>query len=123
LEGLSRGLPKPQQLLENITQRLDDWSERLQLALPKMLERKAQQLEVVAAALRPQALIARIALCAQRLEHMSSLLESLNYKRVLDRGFALVKDISGKLVTTAKQAQKEKSLTLVFKDGEAPVKQ
>jgi len=44
LTGLARGLPKPSQLLEVATQRLDDWSERHQQSLPAMLARKQQQL-------------------------------------------------------------------------------
>src|SRR6267154_639775 len=40
LAGLSRGLPKPAQLLQTAAQRLDDWSERLTAALPALLTRK-----------------------------------------------------------------------------------
>lgn len=187
LTGLARGLPRPAQLLENVTQRLDDWSERLHAALPAMVLRKEQQLAVLsgslphpgqlianvserlnvwgerlqaslgtlvarkdqqltlaAAGLRPQVLLAdatrlqeRLGELQQRmtttlgrsqqqreqkLSHLSSLLESVNYERILARGFALVRDAKGGLVTQAAQAQAEPSLTIRFADGEVKVK-
>ena len=144
LAGLARGLPKPSQLLEAVTQRLDDWSERLHACLPAMVARKEQQLAVLAASLRPQALLAEVArgverlgelqarldsACArnfgqkaERLESLVSLLESVNYQKVLARGFALVRDAGGMLVTTAQKAKENESLTIVFADGGLKVK-
>ena len=139
LEGLVRGLPKPMQLLQVASQRLDDWSERLQASLPVMLARKEQELLSLAAHLKPQLLLADIARTQQRLEDlqhrmaqaaqriltqrmerlqtMVAHLESVNYQRVLERGFALVKDGAGKLVTSAGQAREAEALVLTFKDG------
>lgn len=144
LQGLARGLPKPAQLLQTATQRLDDWSERLMTSLPAMLEKKQQQLALLATHLRPQLLLSDITKTQTRLEEfqqrmnaawqrseqsrseklraLSSLLESVNYQRVLERGFALVKDASGKLITSAKDAKTKESLSLTFKDGELRVK-
>lgn len=126
-------------LFENISQRLDDWSERLLAALPLMLERKTQRLAVLAAGIQPRLLFAEIkttldklsdnekrlrqaclrllAAGEEKLSHLAAFLESVNYQRVLERGFALVRDEAGKLVTSAKAAAKEKNLELVFKDG------
>lgn len=144
LTGFSRGLPKPAQLLETAIQRLDDWSERLRLALPQMLLRKEQQLALAATHLRPQAIEREMKKIAERLselgqrasqaatqcirrredvlKHQAALLESLNYTKVLERGFALVKTADGKLVTSAVSAKKEKELEIVFKDGAQKVK-
>lgn len=144
LVGLARGLPKPAQLLENITQRLDDWSERLHGCLPQMVARKEQQLAVLIAGLRPQALLNDATRMGERLgeyqlrmvqafgrnlhrreeklAHLASLLESVNYQRILARGFALVRDAKGALVTHAEQAKKQESLTISFADGDVQVK-
>ena len=144
LEGLSRGLPKPAQLLQVASQRLDDWSERLHTSLPMLIARKEQQLMLVAARLRPQALVNEMRTLSQKLEDLqqrlnqaahryllnrseklaalSAMLESVNYQRVLERGFALVKDGSGKLVTSAVQAKQSEGLSLTFKDGTLGVK-
>ncbi len=132
-----------QRLFETATQKLDDWSERLAASLPLMLARKEQQLAVLAAKLQPRVLISEMGAmmnrlldaqkrmqlsCArliekreQQLSHLAALLESVNYKRILDRGFALVKDAGGKLVTSAKQAAMHKELELTFKDGKMRV--
>ena len=139
VDGLSRGLPKPEQLLQVAAQRLDDWSERLLASLPANLERKKQQLSVLIASLRPQVLLADINKAQTRLEELQqrmqdawkrslvakedkfknllSLIESVNYQRVLERGFALVKGAQGKLVTSASQAREQSTLSVTFKDG------
>ncbi len=144
VEGLTRGLPKPMQLLQVASQRLDDWTDRLQVALPVMLDRKQQQLTLHASALRPQGLVRDMAKINERLlelqqrmyaagtryiqqreERLKSLeahLESVNYHKVLERGFALVKDSAGGLITQAAQAKTHSELTLTFKDGDIKVK-
>ena len=142
LVGLARGLPRPMQLLQNVAQRLDDWSERLAGALPVLLSRKGQQLAVQQAALKPQALLNELkqgAARTQDLQHrlnqaaqrrlqrtqelitlQASLLENLNYHKVLERGFALVKDAEGHVITSAERARGV-SLEIVFGDGSVKV--
>lgn len=144
LSGLARGLPKPMQLLQTATQRLDDWSERLHAALPASLMRKEQQLALLAAGLRPQLLLADIgkalerlnewdhrllnagerllAMKEEKLQNLAFLLESVNYQSVLKRGFALVKNGQGALVTSAAQAKAEETVSILFKDGEIRAK-
>jgi len=144
LQGLERGLPKPMQLLQTTTQRLDDWQERLFAALPSLLTRKQQQIDILATHLRPLVLQTEIAKKTERLAelqirlrdamlrgieksteklaNLNSLLESVNYKKVLARGFALVKTVDGKLVASAAEAQKNSALTITFADGEVKVR-
>lgn len=144
LAGLARGLPKPEQLLEHATQRLDDRGERLEKALPMNVEKKVQQLAVLAAGLKPQqiaqgimrynedikditermqnALTRYVSQHQQKLDHTGKLLESVNYKKVLERGFALVRDGQGHVVTSAKTAKTQTELSLTFSDGEINVK-
>ena len=143
LQGLARGLPKPVQLLQTATQRLDDWQERLLTALPTLLARKEQQLTMLTNHLRPQALQNEISKKQERLaelqlrlndstlrliearsdklKNLNSLLESVNYKKILARGFALVKNKDGKLVTMADEAKTNKELHIIFNDGEVAV--
>ncbi len=144
LQGLARGLPKPVQLLQIASQRLDDWGERLQGILPAFLARKEQQLVMLTNHLKPQALQleinkkqerlmelqARLQVAAgrnigmrsEKLSNLASLLESVNYKKILARGFALVKNQQGNLVTTAAQAKNSESLNIIFSDGEITAK-
>lgn len=126
-------------LFESAAQKLDDWAERLLSALPLMLERKAQQLALLLARVQPKLLFAELKTyfdkisdnqkrmydaCKrllkareEKLAYLSAFLESVNYQRVLERGFVLVRSEAGKLITNAKMATQEKRLELVFKDG------
>lgn len=61
----------------------------------------------------------RITTTSERLAHSASLLASYSYQSVLARGFALVRDETGSLVTSAKEAAKREALDLEFADGRA----
>lgn len=140
VHGLARGIPRPDQLLAYASQRLDDWSERLQKALPACVERKQQQLNLYATQLKPNTLQQRIAkehesvnATARHLQPLinrllrdkhealrlqEKLFESLNYKNVLGRGFAMIKDSSGKALTSAENINTAESFTVIMHDGE-----
>lgn len=94
MEGLARGLPRPQQWLEHITQQLDMASERLMASPTRILDTLEHRLQLLA-----------------------RLLESFHYKKVLERGFALVRDDKQNLVTAASQTTSGQRLTLEFHDG------
>jgi exodeoxyribonuclease VII large subunit len=139
LEGLARGLPKPMELLSNATQRLDNWTERLQASLLTSLQKKQQRYETIAAGLRPTALwqdlqrkqeateklsrsLRRIDVVLDRKQQQLNSLEKqlhlLDYHQVLKRGFALVKDAhTGKLLTQKKMAEQATALEILFDDG------
>lgn len=143
VEHLARAIPSPQQILQHMTQRLDDWAERLARALPAKTEYASQRLTQLCERLSPRLLLQHIAqyneplryaserlnrsITAQidkaetRLKLPATLLESLNYAQVLKRGFAMVK-AEEKVITSAALAQKEAALSLVFHDGEVQVK-
>jgi exodeoxyribonuclease VII large subunit len=144
LAGLARGLPHPRRSLEVAVQRLDDWSERLGAALPATLSRKGQQLAVHSAKLQPRSLAQSLArheqdviklferarrmmiraICdrEQRLASLLQLLGSLDYKQVLERGFALVRHSEGGLVARAGGIKPGEALSLEFSDGTRAVK-
>jgi len=136
--GLARGLPHPRRLMEAAIQRLDDWSERLYTSLPAMLLQKQQQLAVAHAKLQPHNVVQSLTRHAQdviahserierlimrniqdreqKLSGILQLLESLSPVRVLERGFVMVRDSAGKLITRAAGLHKD-TLTLTFHDG------
>jgi exodeoxyribonuclease VII large subunit len=59
----------------------------------------------------------RLADAAARLQAQASLLGSLSYRGVLERGFALVRDDHGQLVDGAAEARARTALELEFHDG------
>lgn len=61
----------------------------------------------------------QIARKADRLEAISKLFDSLNYKSVLERGFALVRDASGQPLHSAADVTEGRALVLEFADGKA----
>ena len=118
IEGLARGLPRPQQLVAGMEQALDGLSERLQGALPRSLQLRQEKLERVAAGLSPRLLREMLLRQEQRVQHVGAMLESLNVLSVLKRGFALVKDAGGKVVQSAAMMPSEGTLRVQFHDGE-----
>lgn len=139
LEGLSRGLPKPSDILALSRQRLDDVTERLPRALTQLREKRQMQLDSVSRLLRPDLLRQDIRraqektgqLCERmnrsseqnlirmqnKFEATERLFDSLNYKRVLDRGFAVIRDDKGQAVTSTANVASGRALDIEFQDG------
>ncbi len=144
IEGLARGIPKPQRLLEYANQRLDDMIDRLGRSLPAFIERKKQRLQLATAQHRPQPLLQhisreqdRVSRLAQRLYPLmqrqlrdrhealnlqAKLFDSLNYRQVLARGFAIVRSKDGQLLTTSQAVQEAGQFRLLLQDGEVAAK-
>jgi exodeoxyribonuclease VII large subunit len=53
----------------------------------------------------------------QALSHLTSLLNSYHYKKVLERGFAIIKDDGNKVITSASNIHKGKEYSVEMKDG------
>ncbi len=143
VQGLQRGLPALGNLFDLPTQRLDDVGERLLLSLPRLYERRAHALGLASAGLRPQALMQEVARkyerlgerierlqqgmhrqwerAQQKLERLAPLLESMSYENVLKRGFAMVTNAEGALITAPDQAAPMEQLTVTFAKGKLKV--
>jgi exodeoxyribonuclease VII large subunit len=132
-----RGLPNPQNLLAVARQRLDDWGDRLRQGLAVGLDRRQRRLAHAAARLASPtqriahersrlagesraldaALRAYLLERGNRLRHVAALLDSFSYERVLERGFALVQDRLGQVVTSVKALRPRLQVSLRFADG------
>ncbi len=139
LRALERALPKPTDLLGLLQQRFDDLCDRLPRALSFVARSKESQLNRIAGALTVnrlsqmliyqkrewQALTNRLRPALSRqmgtrsdsLKATSRVLDSLSYERVLDRGFALVEDLSGSPVSRASSLKNGDQVALRFADG------
>src|SRR3546814_3635373 len=123
LEGLGRGLRGPREQLEMARQRFDDIAERLPRALavgvtrqrselekkmarfsPSLLQREAKdyrrRIDDVAARLQ-RAIRQRPTDAVRQLQQPAKLLESLSYRNVLARGFAVIYDAEGRAIKSA----------------------
>ena len=118
LDGLARGLPKLEDMLALPTQRLDAVAQRLAGGLQANITKQAARLGQSAARLTPAALQSRMrfadervrGLMARATRHMQTMMQQqlagleamrrqlrlLSHENVLERGFALVLDESGK---------------------------
>ncbi|MCP5367015.1 MAG: exodeoxyribonuclease VII large subunit [Hyphomicrobiales bacterium] len=137
LEGLARGLPNLGRLTGEAAQRLDDWSERLDNGLAVGLAARRARLDRLAAGLtHPGRRIDqgrdRLAATARALDvavrnllrhrrteatQLGALLESYSHRRVLERGFALVRDGAGEPVLAAAGVAPGMALSIQFRDG------
>jgi exodeoxyribonuclease VII large subunit len=132
-----RGLPNPQTLLAVARQRLDDWGDRLRQGLVVGLDRRRRRLAHAGARLPSparwiahecsrlagesraldSALRAYLLERGNRLRHTSALLSSFSYERILERGFALVQDRLGHVVTSVKALRPGMSISVRLADG------
>jgi exodeoxyribonuclease VII large subunit len=133
-----RNLPQPGRLLDHGRQRLDEWGDRLRAALRVFIGFRRHRLAGGAAAVTsPQPRIAheraRLSACARaldravvqslrngeaRLDRQRAVLSSTSYRRVLERGFAIVLDGDGHAVTSARSLRRGAAVTLRLKDGD-----
>lgn len=139
VEGLCRGLPRPDQLLGAAMQRLDDRGEKLGACLKAhvdRLERRVQhlgdrlaspqqRLEREQGHLLAEERMLRSAMDGflreqfHRLQRVADLLDSCSYQRTLRRGYVIAYSENGRLVTTVEAVAPGDRLNLRFKDGEA----
>lgn len=138
LHMLARLLPTPDALLGAQKQRADDLAERLNRGLRARVGLAWRHLSEAGGALRPALLRQRHARAAerlaavrlhsdlvsraigerrQRLDALWRLALSLDPRRPLDLGFAMVRAGDGRVLTRAEQARAEPRLTLTFRDG------
>lgn len=117
VNDMARSLPRPQQLVAGMEQQLDSMSERLGLALPRNLHLCSERLQRIAAGLSARGLREMLLRHAQHVQHLGSMMESLNVLSVMKRGFVLVKDASGMLIKSAAAMPENALLTLQFHDG------
>ena len=121
LTGLARHLPKREALYAPQRQRLDDAGERLDRSQHHRLTMISERLAARGAALRPALLARRWDRDRALLDGLGRLLASLDPRALLSRGYAMVRDGGGAIVTSAGTAKDAGRLRLQFADGDVPV--
>ncbi len=145
VEGLGRGLPDPRSLLDTARQRLDDRAERLELGLRQAIALRRQRLETAGGRLSKGLLEAQLVRAHERLadalprleqtlrrlvDHQQHRLENVGGRleayrqavaKILARGYAIVRDATGRIVDSAHGIAAGDALTLIFHDGKITV--
>lgn len=136
----SLNLLSPLRILETMMVKLDDWSGRFATSLPKFFADKEQRLKLAEAKLQIRPIERELTRHAEKLHDLSArknaaftqllekrtqqigslgqLLESYHYGKVLKRGFAIVRDETGKLVTSAKQLTPAQRIAIELTDSQ-----
>ncbi len=144
LEGLVRGIPRLDMIVAQKTQDLDALGERLAEAPQRLLLAKGDALLMLSGRLAldrftadlrrhavdlqniaeraTRALVRSSNDASTRLASLLTRLESVSPRRVLERGYALVRDAGGVPITSMAAAAAGASLKIEFADGEVPVR-
>ena len=117
LSQLRAELKTPHQQLAEARSAIDLAANKLGAAFHLSLERNYRGLERVAGGLAPRLLSDLMTRKRTSLDHLGQLLDSYSYEKVLERGFALVRDAAGKPVLTAAAVSAGDTLTVQFRDG------
>jgi exodeoxyribonuclease VII large subunit len=128
-------LRHPNRLLEGYIQRIDHLGEKLNTGLGHIAVRKKQHLiEIHTRLRRPDEVLRHAKSSLERwrdhlarigktvvaphrktLAHTAKMLEAYSFENVLNRGFAVVHDNGGRLITSSKTAKAAKIMTIRFK--------
>ena len=121
LEARVSRLPRPEVLVAQAAQKLDDLGERLRRGLAERAHRSDTALQLASVRLTPALLTRELVAKRERLEALERLRLQLDPRAPLRRGYVLVSDASGHVVKRAADAGKLPVLTLEFEDGKLAV--
>lgn len=142
LNQITRLLDRPERLFEPAQQKLDMSCERLNNVFSHFVARQDKTLHGLGARLRtPETILDRAHLLIhnisdrlgntkeiifntkkEKLHSLERMLETLSYKSVLNRGFAVLKDDDGSVLTTKDTVQNALSVIATVKDGDVKLK-
>jgi len=121
LEARIARMPRPEAILAQAAQRVDDLSERLRRGLADRARQAGNGLQLATVRLTPALLNRPVEARRERLIALERLRLQLDPKAPLRRGYVLVSDASGHVIKTAIDARKQGALTIEFTDGRVDV--
>ena len=111
IENIS--VKSPRQVVMELAQKIDDIARTLDLIITNKLGLARQKLEALAS--MPNVLSNKMNILNQSVLHLGQMLNSLSYKSVLSRGYAIVRDENGQIISRG--ADNKKPATIEFNDG------
>lgn len=106
-------IKNPRQLVMEHAQRLDDISRTMSIIINGKLLSAHQKMDTVATF--PNLLQNKMTAMNQAVSHLGQMLNSLSYKSVLQRGYAIIRDNAGQIISRADNAPRP--ATVEFADG------
>jgi len=106
-------IKNPRQLVMEHAQRLDDISRTMSIIINGKLLSAHQKMDSVATF--PNLLQNKMTAMTQAVSHLGQMLNSLSYKNVLQRGYAIVRDANNDIISRAENAPRP--ATIEFADG------
>ena len=104
-------IKSPRQVVMEWGQRLDDVGRTIDLIISNKISLTRSKLEQISKF--PDILANKMVIMNQAVRHLGQMLDSLSYKNVLRRGYAIVRDNNGKIISNIN----EKPATIEFNDG------
>ena len=92
-------IKSPKQVLMEQSQRLDDLARTMNIVIDKKLQYVHQRIELMSRF--PSILENKLLRLNQSVNHMGQMLNSMSYKNVLQRGYAIVRDANNKIISTS----------------------
>lgn len=108
----SVNIKSPKQIVMENAQRLDDIGRTMNILIAGKLNWAHQRMDIVANF--PTILQNRMQTLTQSVEHLGQMLQSLSYKSVLSRGYAIVRDEDNKIISRTNDGI---PATIEFADG------
>ena len=106
-------IKNPRQMVMEQAQRLDDVTRTMNIIITGKLTMAHQKIDIVSTF--PNIMQNKMAALNQSVEHVGQMLNSLSYKSVLARGYAIARDADGRIISRAECAPRV--ATLEFSDG------
>lgn len=106
-------IKSPKQMLMEHTQRLDDITRTLGVIIRAKLATVQQKMDIVSK--MPDILSNKLNILNRGIEHAGQMLNSLSYKNVLSRGYAIVRDANNNIISSVANA--DKIANIEFADG------
>lgn len=104
-------IKSPKQILMEQSQRLDDIAKTMSLIMSAKMQAAHQKIDLMTRF--PSILENKFQTLSQSVLHLGQMLNSLSYKNVLQRGFAIVRDQDNKIISTCAK----KPVSIEFADG------
>lgn len=118
LSSVKQYLQKPTAILEVAALRVGQLVDRLKWETKNIQKEKKQQAQEITAFLRVRLLKKKLHENMQDVENKKRLLDSLSHRSILKRGFSLVTDDKGAVITSKIQAIKNAFINISFHDGQ-----